>query len=51
MLVAVNADGADYVAHFDASAGRAVDLISGRAHDFGGGSRLPPYSIFYWKTE
>ena len=51
VLVAVNADGADYVAHFDASAGRAVDLISGRAHDFGGGSRLPPYSIFYWKTE
>ena len=30
---------------------RAVDLISGEAHDFGGGSELPPYSAFFWKCE
>ena len=31
--------------------GRAVDLISGEKHDFGGGSELPPYSAFFWKCE
>lgn len=51
VLVAVNADAAPYVAHFNANAGRAVDLISGKSHDFGGGSELPAYSAFYWLTE
>ena len=31
--------------------GRAVDLITGALHDFGGGSQLPPYSAAYWKME
>ena len=31
--------------------GRAVNLITGQPHDFGGGSELPPYSAFYWQTE
>ena len=51
MLVAVNADSAPYTAHFDAGCGRAVDLITGALHDFGGGSQLPPYSAAYWKME
>jgi len=51
VLVAVNADGAPYTAHFDAGCGMAVDLITGRKHDFGGGSELPPYSVQYWKME
>ncbi len=51
VLVAVNADGAPFWAHFDAQAGRAVDLITGALHDFGGGSELPPYSVAYWRTE
>ena len=51
VLVAVNADGAPYTAHFDAGCGMAEDLITGEAHDFGGGSELPPYSVQYWKME
>ena len=51
VIVAVNADDAPYVAHFDAGAGRATDLITGGAHDFGGGSELAPYGVYYWKCE
>ncbi len=51
VMVAINADGETYTAHFDAGCGMAVDLISGKSHDFGGGSELPPYSAFFWKME
>lgn len=51
VLVAVNADDQPYWAHFDAGCGKAVDLITGQEHDFGGGSELPPYSVFFWKCE
>jgi glycosidase len=51
VLVAINADEQEYVAHFDAGCGTAVDLITGKAHDFGGGSRLPAYSASFWKME
>jgi len=51
VLVAVNADSQPFTAHFDAGCGRAVDLLIGKEHDFGGGSELPPYSVFYWKCE
>ena len=51
VLVAINADGEDFEAHFDAGCGTAVNLIDGTAHDFGGGSTLPAYSAFYWKME
>ncbi len=51
VLVAVNIENAPYTAHFDACCGTAVDLITGEAHDFGGGSELPPYSVQYWKME
>ena len=51
VLVAINADGESYTAHFDAGCGTAVDLLTGETHDFGGGSTLPPYSVAYWKME
>ena len=51
VLVAINADSEDYVAHFDAGCGMATDLITGRDHDFGGGSTLPAYSAAFWKME
>lgn len=51
VLVAINADEASYTAHFDAGCGKAVDLISGEEHDFGGGSELLPYSAYFWKME
>ena len=51
VLVAVNADENPYTAHFDAGCGRAVDLLTGQTHDFGGGSELPPYSVAFWRCE
>jgi hypothetical protein len=51
VLVAINADEEEYVAHFDAGCGMAVDLITGQKHDFGGGSHLPPYSAYFWLME
>ena len=51
VMVAINADDSEYVAHFDAGCGTAVDLITGKDHDFGGGSRLPAYSAAFWKME
>lgn len=51
VMVAINASDQPYTAHFDAGCGRAEDLISGKPHDFGGGSELPPYSAAYWKME
>ncbi|SCH27646.1 Cyclomaltodextrinase [uncultured Ruminococcus sp.] len=51
VLVAINASADPFTAHFHAGCGRAVDLITGAPHDFGGGSELPPYSAFFWETE
>lgn len=51
VLVAINADGQPFQAHFDAQCGMATDLLTGQPHDFGGGSELPPYSVAYWKCE
>jgi len=51
VIVAINIADTPYAAHFDARAGRGVDLITGQPHDFGGGSELPPYSCMFWRTE
>ncbi|MBQ9984654.1 MAG: cyclomaltodextrinase [Lachnospiraceae bacterium] len=51
VLVAINASDQPYTAHFDAGCGMAVDLITGKEHDFGGGSELLPYSAAFWKME
>lgn len=50
IMVAINIDKESYIAHFDAQAGRAIDLITNETHDFGGGSELKPYSIAFWKV-
>ncbi len=51
VLVAVNIDSAPVTVHFDAGCGMAEDLITGKPHDFGGGSELPAYSAYFWKCE
>ena len=51
VLVAINASEEPYTAHFDAGCGMAEDLITGKPHDFGAGSELPPYSAAFWKME
>lgn len=51
ILVAINADSEPVTCHFDAGCGMADELISGKPHDFGGGSELPPYSVQFWKME
>lgn len=51
VLVAINADSESYAAHFDAGCGMAAELITGKEHDFGGGSELAPYSAYYWRME
>ncbi len=51
VLVAINIDDKPFTAHFDAGCGRAEDLLTGRTHDFGGGSELPAYSAAYWRME
>lgn len=49
VLVAVNADGVPYDAHFDAGAGAAEDLLTGRTVSMCGGISMPPYSVQYLK--
>ena len=49
VIVAINADSENFVAHFNAEAGCATDLLTGKIHDFGAGSELQPYSVSYWK--
>ncbi len=46
VLVAINADENPFTAHFDARAGRALDLINGAEIDFGGGLELPGYTAY-----
>ena len=46
ILVAINSEENEYVAHFDAQAGRAHDLITGETVDFGGGLRIPPFTAY-----
>lgn len=51
ILVAINISGETMVTHFDAGCGRAVDLLTGQEHDFGGGSELEAYTSYIWKCE
>ena len=51
VIVAVNAAHEPAVMHFNANCGRAVDLITGEPHDFGGGSKLPPLTVRFWECE
>ena len=49
VFVAINADDQPYTTHFDAGYGRAHDLVTGKEHDFGGGSMIEPLSSHIWK--
>ena len=51
VLVCINAEEGEYVAHFDAGCGMAEDLISGNTVDFGGGLRMPGYSAMFLRME
>lgn len=51
ILVCINADGEEFTAHYDAGCGQGVDLITGEKVDFGGGTKLPPYSVQFIKCE
>jgi len=50
-MIAINIDENEYTAHFDAGCGQALEMITGKMHDFGGGSVLPGYSVQFWKME
>ena len=51
IIVMINADDCEYTAHYNANAGRGIDLITGAQFDFGAGSRLAPYSVQYIKVQ
>lgn len=51
IVIAINASSDAYDLHFDAGCGTAKELISGQAHDFGGGSKLAPFSANIWLME
>ena len=51
VFVCINADGEEFTAHYDAGCGCGVDLITGERVDFGGGTKLPPYSVQFIKCE
>ncbi len=50
IIVMINSDSEEYVAHFNAEAGCGRELISGAHYDFGGGSVMPPYSVQYVRS-
>ncbi len=51
VIVMINADSEEYIAHFNANAGCGRELITDTHFDFGGGSVMPPYSVQYIRTE
>ena len=46
VIVVINADENQFHADFDARAGRATDLITGKEIDFGGGLNIPGYTSY-----
>lgn len=46
VIFVLNMDDAPYTAHFNAEAGRAEDLITGRTIDFGGGLNIPAKTAY-----
>ncbi|MDL2324747.1 maltodextrin glucosidase [Ruminococcaceae bacterium OttesenSCG-928-A16] len=51
ILLAFNAEETEHIAHFNAQAGTAVNLLTGAKVDFGGGLVLPPYSVQFLQME
>ncbi len=50
IIVMINADENEYVAHYNANAGCGTELFTGCNFDFGAGSKMPPYSVQYVKV-
>lgn len=50
IIIMINADEKEYVAHYNANAGCGVNLLTGEKFDFGAGSVLPPFSVQYIKV-
>ena len=51
IIVAINIADEPVRLHFNAKCGRAVDLLTGEDHDFGGGSEVEPFSCHFWLCE
>ncbi len=51
IIVMINADSEEFIAHFNANAGCGRELLGDTHFDFGGGSVMPPYSVQYIRTE
>lgn len=51
VIVMINADENEYVAHYNANAGCGEDMLTGEQFDFGAGSHMPPYSVKYVKVK
>ncbi len=51
ILILINADSEEYIAHYNANAGCGTDLLTGKKVDFGAGSIMPPCSVQYVKAE
>ncbi len=49
ILIAVNIDDKPFMAYFEAGCQYADELITGKVHDFTGGSELAPFGTYYWK--
>lgn len=49
VLLALNADGCDYTAHFDAGMAKGIDLITGNEVSFEGGLNMAPYTAYIIK--
>lgn len=50
VICAFNTADQTHYAHFDAGEGRAIDLLTGRSIDFGGGLEIPPKSAYIGKV-
>ena len=49
IIVLINADENEYVAHYNANTGEGIELFTEQRFDFGAGSVMPPYSVQYVK--
>ncbi|MBE5873784.1 MAG: cyclomaltodextrinase [Lachnospiraceae bacterium] len=49
ILVAINADGEDFYANFDAGVAVGEELLTGRRGEFNGGCLLSAYSVYYFR--
>lgn len=51
VIVLINADESPYTAHYNAKCGCGTNLLTGELYDFGAGSFMEPYSVYYIKCQ